>query len=213
VKFRANDWVAVTVTGASALLTGLVYADLPERIPTHFNVHGVPDGWASKAFGAWLLPAISALTLVLLRVGTLAFPAGWKGRLAASPAAAVSALLAIFFVALQGVVLDCAVRRPTNVAAPLGLVLGVFWIALGLYMPKIRRNPWVGVRTAWTLSSDENWARTHRVAGYAFVLGGLSGLVLVVAGAPVAAPILIGASAMIPAVYSFVLARRLERPS
>jgi uncharacterized membrane protein len=67
----------------------------------------------------------------------------------------------------------------------------------------------MGVRTPWTLSSDENWARTHRVAGYAFVPAGLLAVFGVLAGAAAAAPILVIASAMIPAVYSFVLARQL----
>ena len=42
--------------------------------------------------------------------------------------------------------------------------LGALFVMLGLVMPRVRRNPWVGVRTPWTLASDENWARTHRFA-------------------------------------------------
>ena len=35
----------------------------------------------------------------------------------------------------------------------------------------------MGIRTPWTLSSEESWERTHRVGGYLFVLlGGLLAL-------------------------------------
>jgi uncharacterized membrane protein len=105
------------------------------------------------------------------------------------------------------------VVRPPTVAVVLGLIVGAFFVTLGLVTPKIRRNPWVGVRTPWTLSSDENWARTHRLAGYVLVTAGALMVVAVVAGYASAVPGLIAASVVVPIVYSFVLARRLPPSS
>ncbi len=36
----------------------------------------------------------------------------------------------------------------------------------------LRRNRWVGIRTAWAMSSPEAWARSQRAGGYAMVVGG-----------------------------------------
>jgi uncharacterized membrane protein len=86
--------------------------------------------------------------------------------------------------------------------------MGVFWIALSLAVPRVRRNPFVGIRTPWTLASDENWARTHHFAGYTFAAGGVIATGAALAGA---LPLVIGAivvSALMPAVYSFLLTRR-----
>ena len=46
-------------------------------------------------------------------------------------------------------------------------------IVIGNYLPKTRRNYTIGIRITWTLENDENWRKTHRLAGKIWVLGGL----------------------------------------
>lgn len=65
----------------------------------------------------------------------------------------------------------------------------------------------------WTLASDENWARTHRVAGYAWMTAGFLSVIAVALGFAIAVPVLIAASVPVPALYSFLLARRLPPTS
>ena len=50
--------------------------------------------------------------------------------------------------------------------------MGVLFIVLGNFMGKIRPNWFVGVRTPWTLSSKLSWDKTHRLAGWLFMLMG-----------------------------------------
>jgi uncharacterized membrane protein len=54
-----------------------------------------------------------------------------------------------------------------------GLLVGALFFLVGNLMGKIRPNWFVGVRTPWTLSSKRSWTRTHRFAGWVFVVGGL----------------------------------------
>jgi hypothetical protein len=179
-------------------------------MPTHFNLRGVADGWSPRAFGAWLLPGLAALVWALTRLGAWLLPAGWRERLQSSPVAAVALLTTALLVGLQGIILHVAIRGGGSVNAALGILLGVVWIALGQILPRVRRNPLIGIRTTWTLTSDENWARTHRFAGWTMSAGGLLALVCAAASTPwFMAPILI--SALVPAGYSFVLARREAR--
>ena len=44
---------------------------------------------------------------------------------------------------------------------------------MGNYMPKLKVNHTVGIRLPWTLQSEDNWHKTHRLAGKLWVLGGL----------------------------------------
>jgi uncharacterized membrane protein len=79
-------------------------------------------------------------------------------------------------------------------------------------MGKLRKNFFIGIRTPWTLASDEVWARTHRVAGMLFVPAG----VIVVVASLVNAPLMFSvgvmlAAAFIALVYSYVIYRRVER--
>lgn len=56
--------------------------------------------------------------------------------------------------------------------------LGVLFLVMGNYMPKIRPNHTLGVRTPWTYASEENWRYTHRVTGFAWVIAGFLTLAL-----------------------------------
>lgn len=40
-------------------------------------------------------------------------------------------------------------------------------------MSKIRQNYTVGIRLPWTLSSEDNWDKTHRLAGKLWIVGGV----------------------------------------
>ena len=49
--------------------------------------------------------------------------------------------------------------------------LGVFFIILGNFMGKIRRNYFVGIKTPWTIDNEEVWNKTTRLSGWLWVLG------------------------------------------
>lgn len=53
------------------------------------------------------------------------------------------------------------------------IFMGVVMIVIGNYLPKTRRNYTIGIRIPWTLENDENWRKTHRLAGKIWVFGGL----------------------------------------
>jgi uncharacterized membrane protein len=212
-KFEVSDALSLTLIGGACASTLALYSKLPERFPTHFNVHGVANAWMSRSVGAFILPVAALVTWALVRLGAPLLPSAWRARLEESPAGLVVALVVGFLASLHGVVLYAVLTGASSLGMALNIVLGGFFVALGLVFPRLRRNPWIGVRTPWTLSSDENWARTHRVAGIAFCVGGGLALVATLAGQGVTAIAFIITSSIVPAVYSFFLARRLPPQS
>ena len=54
-----------------------------------------------------------------------------------------------------------------------GLCVGMVLIAVGNYLPKARQNYTIGIKLPWTLANEENWNRTHRFAGYLWVVCGI----------------------------------------
>jgi uncharacterized membrane protein len=89
--------------------------------------------------------------------------------------------------------------------------VGLLFIVLGNYMGKVRKNFFIGIRTPWTLASDEVWSRTHRLGGRVFVLIGFFMFLNAFVRFP--AQLLIWSIvvvALVPVVYSYVLYRKLE---
>jgi uncharacterized membrane protein len=201
------DGLAIGVIGATAALTAIVYERLPERLATHFDIHGNPNGWMSRAVGAWFMPVFALAIWALVRFATR--------RVEPGRASLLAMLVATFMSAVHVLVLGYALVPGMGIMRPLWGAVGLLYVALALILPRVKRNAFVGVRTPWTLRSDENWARTQRVAGYAMFAGGILVIACGVVGggtsANIVALVAIFVSALVPVIYSLVIARRLSR--
>ena len=51
--------------------------------------------------------------------------------------------------------------------------LGVLLVLLGNFLPKVRRNGFVGLRVKWSMATDEVWRRSQRFCGVSSVIAGL----------------------------------------
>jgi uncharacterized membrane protein len=204
------DVIAGTLLAGTTLLSWKIFPSLPPRIATHFDAFGNPNGYSSREFGAFLLPILAFVFWGVVRFGLRAAPESWRVKAANAPMATAATLTTAFLCGLHIAILHAALSGGSGLGRELALLLGGMWIALGVLLPRMRRNPVFGVRTAWTLSSDENWARTHRVASYTFLGGGVLCLGASLFGAPAAiavAIVTVVISALIPAVYSWSIAR------
>jgi uncharacterized membrane protein len=206
-KLDRLDLLAVGFVGAAAVATAAVYDRLPDPMPTHFDLHGVPNGWMPRATGAFLLPVVTLGVWGLIRFGGGLLPRARRDKLQASPLPAVGLLLNGLLAVLQGMMLQAALSPVPRLGGGIWWALGAFFVLLGLLIPRVRQNPWIGVRTRWSLASEENWARTHRFAGYTMTLGGGAAILAALAGAPTLALTFILAGALAPAVYSWRIAR------
>lgn len=210
------DGLALAAIGAAAAASIALYDELPDRVATHFDIHGQANGWMSRPLAAAFVPAMAFATWALLRGLPRVLPIADRERLRGGALPLVAALTAVFMAAVHVVVLRVAIGPGVSPTKAVLVLTGVLFVAIGLVLPRVRRNPVLGIRTAWTLRSDENWARTQRVGGYAMVIAGIStamgGIVGGALGSVVALASLLLA-AVVPIVYSLILARRSERGS
>lgn len=188
------------------LYSALVYADLPEQVAIHWGADGNPNGWAPKWMAAFLLPLLLFLLNLVCQLVSNAEP-----RAEARPAALM--LICRWFIAVLGVVvlpvtLLIAQGKEIDIALVCVGVVGALLVMIGNYLPKCRQNYTLGIKLPWTLASEENWNRTHRLAGPVWMAGGLLFIVFGLCAWPVPAMIVVLACALIPTVYSFVLYRK-----
>jgi uncharacterized membrane protein len=184
-------------------LTAALYTRLPDAFPTHFDLAGHANGFIAKPLGPFFLPLIGLVTYAIIGAVTR------RQRSATALHVIPTAFAALFF-AIHAVVLRAALDDTTDVTRWLLIAISLFIIVLGNYLGKLRRNRWVGIRTPWTLADDEVWLRTHRLAGWLFVAGGVLALLAALAGAPPAAVLgVLLISALLPAAASYVIHRRV----
>jgi uncharacterized membrane protein len=96
----------------------------------------------------------------------------------------------------------------------LGVVACAFQLLVGNWLPRVRPNFFVGIRTPWTISSDVVWRRTHRVAGrllFASGLGSALALAVLPAGWSFPVVLLLATAALLAPVGLSYLYWRGER--
>ena len=63
----------------------------------------------------------------------------------------------------------------------------------------------MGIKLPWTLNSDENWRRTHRLGGICFIIVGFSLILSVFLKSEILFLVPLFLGAIIPAIYSYYL--------
>lgn len=206
-------WRAALVIGAWVVARALA-ARLPNPVPVHWNSAGQADGFMAQPWGSYLWPGIVTAVYVLLTILPVISPRQFAiDRFARSYDRIQSATVTLVF-AVGGLAHAQAAGLAVPISRLLPLAAGLFALALGRVLPETRPNFFVGIRTPWTMASETVWVETHRVAGKLLIASGGANVLIAVIGAPM--PLALGlflAAVLIPAAYSFVIYRRLDRQS
>lgn len=207
----SRKYLGPTMVGLVLAFTVAVYGSLPERIPTHFNIRGEADSWSSRPVGAFLLPGIMLGIWLLMNVLRRVDPRRDNYERFDDTFRLLVNGIILFMGALHVLVLGAALGWPIAFPTALVVLLGLGFVAMGNYLPRIRSNWWMGIRTPWTLESERVWRETHRLAGRTFVLAGIATFLSIALPAGVRAWVMFGSimvAAIIPLVYSYFLWRR-----
>jgi len=199
-------FIAIAVAAAAYL-----YPTLPEQIPTHWNLQGEVDDYTSKPWGVLLLPLSAIFTFVLMKVIPVISPRGFRTEQFADVINILMVALVGFMSGVTLLVLLEASGKNVHINEMIFAGVGLLFIVMGNYLGKVRKNFFIGIRTPWTLASDEVWNRTHRVGGKIFVLIGFFMFLNAFFRFPESW--LVGAivfAALIPVVYSYLLYRKIE---
>lgn len=147
-------------------------------VPTHWNILGQPDAYASATKGLYLMPFVMLLLLLVVLLLFAVLPLKWLPvrSLKAFTVAMVSFMGIMLTVHL--VTLWATLRHGVDINFVLMVVSSLAFIVVGNCMGKIRPNRIMGVRTLWTYASDLSWDKTHRLAGRLLVAFGLFSLLL-----------------------------------
>ena len=189
------------------LYLAYIYADLPATVPTHWNAAGEIDDWGSKEI-LWIIPfATGFLGYVLLSIVPKIDPKK-QIKLMGAKFYQLKFIFVLFLAALGLYILYATKQQSMSNPNILFILIGVFFTALGNYLPSVKPNYFVGLRTPWTLESATVWKRTHRLAGKLWVLGGI---VVILASLLLPQPqnlviffVIIGIITLIPLVYSYI---------
>jgi uncharacterized membrane protein len=215
-----------TIAGGGALVaaslvgTTLAWSELPAEMVISWDASGSADGTASRPVAALLIPAIATALLGVFELIPRIDPLGPNFEQFRGYYNGFVLLMVAFLAAVHGVVLASNLGYEFAITPFLLGFVGIIFVYSSLLLRVAEPNWFVGIRTPWTLSSDEVWRRTHRLTSVLMAAVGvavvfISVLDLFVTVGEVQVLVLAGGSFLIAGVsvvYSYYLYTKLGRP-
>ena len=160
----------------------VIWQSLPEKMAMHFDLKGNPDRYGNKTELLVMVVVLSAMCIAIYfvlsniyKIDPKKYAADNKDRLHRMGFA-----VAVFIAALTCFIIYSTAKESMEtgmryVFAGVGLLLCL----MGNYMHTIKPNYFAGLRLPWTLNNEENWRKTHLLAGKLWFVGGLVIAILV----------------------------------
>jgi uncharacterized membrane protein len=176
---KRSEWPLIILMLIPIVYLISIWGTVKDQVPLHFNMQGVADDYGSRWVFALLSAGISIPIYLLMRFIPKLDP---KKKI--SKDSKPFYMMRIGIAALMSAI-GCWIIYTTtnygNVKFSMRLVpilVSGFMILMGNYLPTIKQNYFMGIRTPWTLELPEVWTKTHLITGRAFFYGGFICLLL-----------------------------------
>lgn len=162
-------------------ITIAALAFLPDTIPVHYGIEGTANRYGSK-YETLILPVLT------IPFGTYMLFLGKQSGKGQSNknsnnekvTTILNVMTLIVFNALTVFFIYSALNKVENLnTAGIDLyklifsLIGVFLIVAGVFLPKTKRNGITGIRTKWSMSSEQAWKKSQRAGGIAAIITGI----------------------------------------
>ena len=207
IKKNLKTLIITSILTLLPILAGLyLWNTLPGQVPIHWNINGEVDGWSSKAFFVFGLPGIMLAVQWLCVLVTGADPK--KANHSGKVMQLVLWIIPALTIVLSAFTYMTALGREVRVEIIMPLLVGLIFTIIGNYLPKCKQSYTIGIKLPWTLHSEENWNRTHRLAGRLWLAGGIGIMLTAVLGGFWVMLAITLVMVLVPTVYSYILHRK-----
>ena len=202
---------SISILIISWVVAFLYEPTLPGQIAIHWNIKGEADGYIDKSIGIYMMPMTSTVIYMLFLVLPKISPRGFR----LDNVKNVLGILLLTILSLDFIIMvmmfEATLSPEFNITQWTYFLVGVLFVVLGNYMGKLPKNFFIGIRTPWTLVSDEVWFKTHKLGGRIFFATGLlTSLGSLLNWPHIAMVTLLCMAALIPLVHSFVIYKKIE---
>ena len=215
MKKNLTNWIAIFISLLPLVYVAIVWSSLPQIVPVHYGWDMQPDRMGTK----WELVvlagvlAIISLFLFFLFQNLHRFDPKRKTVVSSTTFTKIGFGMVVFIAAVSLLILSSVKSGAPNFSLLFPLV-GLLFAFIGNYMNNIKPNYFAGFRLPWTLSSEENWRKTHHLGSRVWFAGGML-IALVCLFLPFKIALIfffsvVAVMVLIPLIYSFRLFKNKE---
>ncbi|MCI9282785.1 MAG: DUF1648 domain-containing protein [Lachnospiraceae bacterium] len=163
-----NYLIVVTVLAAVTV----IYPRLPEQIPTNWGFDGTITYGAK--YNIWIIVGMLPLFAVLFDVLPHIDPRRSNYQKFSRFYDGFCIGFQLFLTVVIGIIIsESLFPGRLHTGKIIFFLLSLMFLLIGNYLPKIQSNFYMGIKTPWTLSSDDVWRKTHRLGGKLYAACGI----------------------------------------
>jgi len=206
-SFKTEIWPFLMLLSA-VVLSFWAYPLLPDTVVSHWDFSGQANGWSSREFHCLFFPTLIFFIYFVLSLSPKFDPNSERYQEFANYFLIIRDAVILVLLVVFAAATFSNLGYPVNIAGVAAGAIGLLMIVIGNYLGKLKRNFFIGIKTAWTLSSENVWNKTHRLASRLFIIWGLGLIVAPWVGSILGFIILFGGIILVfisPAIYSYWL--------
>ncbi len=174
---RFFNYIVWLVIAAPVVYLAAIWKKLPATVPLHYNMKGEVDRYGNKSemflvTGILLVVSIGMYLLLtnIHRIDPRKQHTGKNLPLMKR----LAFVLVVFLSGLSLFIIYSVQNNFTQMKSGFILAaLSLLFSFIGNYMYTLRPNYFAGIRLPWTLNNDDNWKKTHQLAGKLWFSGGI----------------------------------------
>lgn len=176
-KKNINKLIITVLVCLLPIILGVVlYNKLPEQMPIHFTISDTPNNYAPKNFALFGIPVIMAVVQVICMISAMnKLKNKEKPRIAKIMEWFIPILTVLLYIIMVGAALGSNIYVGKSVC----LILGILFMIIGNYLPKMSYDTAKGVIHP-TPSNEKTYRKMTRIMGYSFIGIGLFLLIMII---------------------------------
>ncbi|NKQ20581.1 SdpI family protein [Brevibacillus laterosporus] len=168
-----KHWFFILIFSITILISICSLPYLPNEVAMHWNASGEIDRYNSKWYAVGFAPFLMLLLYVMMNVLPKFDPRQETYTKTKSTYLTTRYLFIVFMLVMHCIVILTGLGYNLNIGLIVNMLVGLLFVLIGNVMPRMQPSYFVGIKTPWTLASDEVWRKTHFIGGRLFVLGGI----------------------------------------
>ena len=164
----------------SFVLAVYFYPSSPSVMVTHWGLYGEPNGYSQKFFALFFMPILSVFLYILFRFLPKTDPYHSHFKEFEKYFDTFINILFIFLFYLYLLTLTWNLISKFNLVQFLSPAFALVFYYAGVLCSVAKRNWFVGIRTPWTLSSENVWQKTHYLGAKLFKLTAIISLLSII---------------------------------
>jgi uncharacterized membrane protein len=213
--WRRIAWILMLVP---AIYLFAIWDKIPQTVPLHFSLSGNVDKYGTRNDLVVLILSLTFVNAIVYLIITNIYKIDPKKyavqnkermqRMAFSVSVYLSAVWMMLIYAI-------AHNDPAITVKFVFIAAGLLFALLGNNMYNIKPNYFAGLRLPWTLENEDNWRKTHQLAGRLWFFGGIFFSVIVLfvnkQYAGYTGVVFLSLLILIPVIYSYNLYKHQQK--